>query len=93
VRRRLEVAGCPAVEGHDDRACAAPEEETLLASGWTRRFVGDARMTTEATALYGSLGYEVLAVPLEAAAADEVCAGCAVTLQGFCVLYTRKPAV
>jgi hypothetical protein len=89
---RREAAGCPAGEGADARGCPAPQEPSLLAQGWTRRFVGDQRMTAEATTLYSSLGYEVIAIPLEATADDEVCAGCAVTVRGFRVLYTRRLA-
>jgi hypothetical protein len=71
-------------------ACSAPEEPRLLAQGWARRFVGDTRMTEEATALYSRLGYEVMTVPLDDARVDEPCAGCAVTLRSFRVLYTRR---
>jgi hypothetical protein len=71
-------------------ACLAPEEPLLLGRGWTRRFVGDARMTEEATALYSRLGYEVMTIPLDTAQVDEPCAGCAVSLRSFSVLYTRR---
>jgi hypothetical protein len=50
-------------------------------------------MTEEATALYSRLGYEVMAIPLDPATADEPCAGCAVTLREFRVVYTRRPMV
>ena len=83
------TAGCGgASEGAP--ACCAPEEPVLLAKGWTRRFVGDARMTEEATALYSRLGYEVMAVPLDDASVSEPCTGCEVTLRTFRVLYTRR---
>jgi hypothetical protein len=94
VKEFLVKTDCPAA-GDDDaaRSCAAPDERTLLADGWMRRFVGDPRMTEEATALYGCLGYEVMAVPLDPATAAAACAGCAVALGNFRVLYTRRPVV
>jgi hypothetical protein len=73
-----------------ETACPAPEEPLLIGRGWTRRFVGDARMTEEATTLYSRLGYEVMAVPLDTAKVDEPCAGCAASLSSFSVLYTRR---
>jgi len=84
---------CPQGDADGTRACTAAEEASLAAEGWTRRFVGDPRMTDEATALYSSLGYEVMAVPLDGAGAAEACAGCAVTLNSFRVVYTRRPLV
>jgi hypothetical protein len=71
-------------------AAPAPEEPLLLGHGWTRRFVGDARMAEEATALYNRLGFEVMAIPLDTAEVAEPCAGCAVTMGSFRVLYTRR---
>lgn len=80
--RSLPVVNEPAV--------STPEEPLLFGRGWTRRFVGDARMAEEATALYSSLGYEVMAIPLDDANVDQPCAGCAVSLRTFRVLFTRR---
>ena len=82
---------CPGADAEGTRSCSAPEEASLAARGWTRRFVGDPRMCEEATSLYSRLGYEVMAVPLDGATTAEACAGCAVTLHSFRVIYTRRP--
>jgi hypothetical protein len=62
-----------------------PEDE-----GWTRRFVGGPPRLAEQLELYRSLGMEVRteAVPPEELA--EACRGCALALQLFRIVYTRR---
>jgi hypothetical protein len=62
----------------------------LAAQGWTRRFVGAPPRLKEMADLYESLGNEVL---LDAVTDDELaeaCAGCALALTFFKVIYTRS---
>lgn len=68
----------------------AQRDAELAAQGWRRRFVGAPPRLTEMVDLYASLGQEVL---LDAVAGDELadaCAGCALALNFFKVIYTRS---
>ncbi len=69
-----------------------PERDAeLAAEGWERRFIGSPPRLGESVELYESLGLEVLSDPVtEQELADE-CAGCALALSLFRVLYTRRP--
>ena len=62
----------------------------LVAEGWERRFIGDARQTKEATELYQQLGFEVHAEPVSAEEMGGECDDCRVLiLLEFKTLYTR----
>lgn len=63
----------------------------LVAEGWERRFIADARQAKEAAELYSQLGFEVLAEPVQAAEMGEDCEDCQVlVLLQFKTIYTRK---
>lgn len=68
----------------------APDPE-LIAQGWERRFMGDARRVQEAVELYKEMGFEVLTQPVRPAELTDDCDGCrlVVALQ-FQTIYTRK---
>ena len=62
----------------------------LVAEGWKRRFIGDARQTKEATELYQQLGFEVHAEPVSAEEMGGDCDDCRVLiLLEFKTIYTR----
>lgn len=62
----------------------------LVADGWERRFIGDARQTKEATELYEELGFEVHAEPVRAEEMGGECDDCRVLiLLEFKTIYTR----
>lgn len=63
----------------------------LVAAGWERRFIADARQAKEAIELYTQLGFEVLVEPVQAAEMGEDCEDCQVlVLLQFKTIYTRK---
>jgi hypothetical protein len=63
----------------------------LVAAGWERRFIADARQAKEAMELYSQLGFEVLAEPVQAAEMGQDCEDCQVlVLLQFKTIYTRK---
>ncbi len=65
----------------------------LIAAGWERRFIGDARQIKEATELYEQLGFEVLTEPVEADEFDDDCGDCQLlAMLKFQTIYTRKGA-
>lgn len=62
-----------------------------LAAGWEYRFVADAARADEAVALYGLLGFEAVADPVETNRLDEDCGGCqVVVLLRHRAIYTRR---
>jgi hypothetical protein len=64
---------------------------TLVAEGWERRFIADARQAKEAIELYSQLGFEVLAEPVQASEMGDNCQDCqALALLQFKTIYTRK---
>lgn len=68
-----------------------PERDAeLAAEGWERRFIGAPPRLGEAVELYESLGLEVLSDAVTDEELAEECAGCALALSLFRVLYTRK---
>ena len=82
------------VEGEAKRAlsegqiCPDPE---LIADGWERRFVADARRAEEAMELYEQLGFEVRAEPAQAEELADDCEDCQLLLMfQFKTVYTRK---
>jgi hypothetical protein len=62
----------------------------LAAGGWVRRFIGSPPKLKEQAELYEALGYEVLLDPVSDEELAEACAGCALALALFRVIYTRK---
>ncbi len=68
-----------------------PDPE-LVAQGWERRFMGDARRVEEAVALYEEMGFEVHTQPVKPVELGDDCDGCrlVVALQ-FKTIYTRRP--
>jgi len=62
----------------------------LAGEGWERRFIGSPPRLGEAVELYESLGLEVLADPVTEDELSDECAGCAMALNLFRVLYTRR---
>ncbi len=82
------------VEGEAKRALSErqirPDPE-LIADGWERRFVADARGAEEAMELYERLGFEVRAEPAQAEELADDCDDCQLLLMfQFKTVYTRK---
>lgn len=66
-------------------------DPALVAEGWERRFIADARQAREAIELYTELGYEVRAEPVHAEEMGDDCEDCQVLiLLQFQTIYTRK---
>jgi hypothetical protein len=66
-------------------------DPTLVAEGWERRFIADARQTREAIELYTQLGYEVRAEPVRLEEMGDDCEDCQIlVLLQFKTIYTRK---
>jgi len=82
------------VSGEASRAFTESQlqpDPALVAAGWERRFVTDAKRAREALDLYAALGFEVLAEPLRPADAGEGCDECfLLTALQFQTIYTRK---
>lgn len=70
--------------------CTLPPDPELLAEGWERRFIADARMAREALETYSELGYEVRLEPVDAEALRDECSGCTALFSQFCAIYTKK---
>lgn len=63
----------------------------LIAQGWQRRFMADARRVQEAVELYKSMGFEVLTQAVKPAELSDDCDGCRVIVAfQFQTIYTRK---
>jgi hypothetical protein len=72
----------------EDQLAADP---ALLAEGWERRFVADARRAKEASELYQQLGFEVRAEPLRPTDLGDDCEDCKlVVVFQFQTIYTRR---
>jgi hypothetical protein len=70
---------------------ALDADPARVAEGWERRFVADGRRAEEAMALYGALGFEVVADPIRVDGMDPECEACQVAmLLNFKTIYTRK---
>ena len=66
-------------------------DSELVAEGWERRFVADARRAEETMELYEQLGYEVRAEPARAEELGDDCDDCQLfLLLQFKTIYTRK---
>ncbi|MFQ5706609.1 MAG: hypothetical protein ACE5HO_04120 [bacterium] len=70
--------------------CTIPADPELLAAGWERRFIADARMARDAIDTYGDLGYEVRLEPIDPEGLRDECSGCKVLFKHFSAVYTRK---
>ncbi|MEE9208095.1 MAG: hypothetical protein V3U67_06915 [Gemmatimonadota bacterium] len=69
------------------------ESEPPNPRGWIRRFVGAPPQLDDMVALYESLGMEVRLEPAQETDLADQCAGCALALSAFQVIYTRNPRV
>jgi len=77
-------------KGDNALGCTLPPDPQLVAEGWERRFVADARMARDATDSYRELGYEVKLLPVDAESLKDECAGCKALFAQFHAVYTRK---
>jgi hypothetical protein len=69
---------------------AIRDDAELVAAGWERRFLADPDRAREATELYTSLGYEVLAHELTPDEFGPMCAQCpASACLSYVMIYTR----
>lgn len=82
---RVDVAGAIATGIR-----RAHRDAELEAEGWTRRFVGAPPRLGEMVELYESLGNEVLLDAVTDTELADACAGCALALTVFKVIYTRS---
>ncbi|MFW6078632.1 MAG: hypothetical protein ACODAE_03370 [Gemmatimonadota bacterium] len=87
------MSGPTVAEVEPERGLAAETERDrrLEREGWTRRFVAAPPRLDEIVGLYRSMGREVRVEPLDEEDLREACAGCALALALFRVVYTRKP--
>ncbi len=86
-----DLAQCPDPNTVDPSAWSIPADPTLVAKGWTRRFLAEPSRAREAVELYSSLGYEVKAQKLQPSDLPAQCGACASTLcRDFVMIYTRK---
>jgi hypothetical protein len=66
------------------------QDRQLAAEGWSRRFVGGPPRLQEQVELYRSLGMEVRTEPVPPEDLGAGCQGCALALQLFRIVYTRR---
>jgi hypothetical protein len=78
----------PLVERHES---AESREAVLARAGWSRRFVAAPPRLDEMTALYSSLGYEILLEPMGREELRPECGDCPAALVLARVVYTRRP--
>jgi len=70
---------------------ALQPDPTLIAAGWTHRFVADRVRAQEAVRLYRELGFEVRTEAVIVSEAAEGCADCQIrSLLDIQMIYTRK---
>jgi hypothetical protein len=70
--------------------CVSPPDPKLIAEGWERRFIADAKRAQDAIEMYGEMGHEVRLEPVNATGLSEACSGCLEAFALFSVVYTRK---
>ncbi len=87
--RMLSDSSCGPASG-SYLGCTIPEDPELVAQGWQRRFIGDARMAKESAETYQDLGFEVRLEPIDADNLKDECGGCKIAFQAFKAVYTRK---
>ncbi len=71
-------------------SCIAPPDPKLVAEGWERRFIADAKRAQDAVEMYGEMGHEVRLEPVNATGLSEACNGCLTAFAQFRVVYTRR---
>jgi hypothetical protein len=71
-------------------SCAFPSDPQLIAEGWERRFIADAKRAQDAIEMYGEMGHEVRLEPVNATGLSEACSGCLEAFAQFRVVYTRR---
>jgi len=71
-------------------SCVAPPDAKLLAEGWERRFIADAKRAQDAIEMYAEMGHEVRLEPVPAMGLSEACSGCLEAFAQFRVVYTRR---
>ena len=69
---------------------ADARDAALAREGWVRRFVSPPGRAAEHVELYASLGHEVRLEPVLADELAPECAGCALALGLYRVIYTRR---
>jgi len=68
-----------------------PPDPKLVAAGWERRFMADARRAAEYAEIYSSMGFEVKAEPIRREEVDPDCGDCGLILHRLIVtIYTRR---
>lgn len=87
--RILSETACGPVSG-SYLGCTLPQDPELVAQGWQRRFIGDARMANESAETYKDLGFEVRLEAMDADKLKDECSGCKVAFQAFKAVYTRR---
>jgi hypothetical protein len=70
--------------------CVSPPDPNLIAAGWERRFIADAKRAQDAIEMYGEMGHEVRLEPVNTTGLSEACSGCLIAFAQFSVVYTRK---
>lgn len=70
--------------------CMSPPNPELIAKGWERRFVADAKRAQDALEMYEELGHEVRIEPITLEVLKDECHGCLVILKQLKAVYTRK---
>ncbi len=80
---------CSSVSG-SYLGCSVPPDPQLIADGWARRFIGDARMARDAVDTYTDVGYEVRLEEVDPGQLNDDCGGCKVMFAHFRAVYTRK---
>ena len=70
--------------------CASPPDPKLIAEGWERRFIADAKRAQDAIEMYEELGQEVRVESIALEELKEECHGCLLILKQLKAIYTRK---
>ena len=80
----------PGAGPHPNGVSREARDAALASEGWVRRFVASPPRLRESRDLYESMGLEVHLDPITEAELREECAGCALALGFFRVIYTRE---
>ncbi len=72
--------------------CVAPPDPKLIAEGWERRFIADAKRAQDAVEMYEALAQEVRVEAIMPADIKAECQGCWLVLSQLRAIYTRKKA-
>lgn len=90
VEQRPPDPASPSVAGLATGLRRTARDAELASQGWVRRFVGGPPKLREQVETYEALGQEVLLDPVSEDELADVCAGCALALTFFKVVYTRR---